>query len=252
MLRRHALATLFAATPWDRRSSFVVCHSQPIAPLFDGAHGGVVLLDRKTRRVLAAHTPHLSGPPGSTLKPFVLQTLIERGRLRPDESFPCPRDLRLRGRSFACTHPLMPAPFTVRTAIAYSCSCFVAQVASRFTPSELTRELDAWGIDSPSALGDDGIATPASLAAAYLRLAARAVPSVMAGMTDAVSYGTAQRAQVPGLTIAGKTGTARHAAWFAGFTDAVVIVVLVQGRSGGADAAPIAARILQAHTRGLL
>jgi peptidoglycan glycosyltransferase len=96
------------------------------------------------------------------------------------------------------------------------------------------------------------IATPASLAAAYTRLAARAADAVKAGMADAVAYGTAQRAQVAGLAIAGKTGSARNAAWFAGFTDSVTIAVLVQGRSGGADAAPVAARILEAHARGRL
>jgi cell division protein FtsI/penicillin-binding protein 2 len=190
--------------------------------------------------------PDLAGPPGSTLKPLVLQSLIERGRLTAEETFLCPRDLRLHGRSFACTHPPMLPPMTVRTAIAYSCNCFVAHVAVRLDAGDL----EAWGIASRSPLGEDGLATPASLAAAYARVAGRASTAVKAGMEDAVQYGTAQRAQVTGLTIAGKTGSAGRSAWFAGFTDTVVIAVLVQGRSGGADAAPVAARILEAHARG--
>lgn len=248
MLRRHAIASLCAVRAWGKDA---------LDNLFEGSHGGAVLLDRKTRRVIASRMPGMSAAPGSTLKPLVLQTLLERGRLRADETFPCSGDLRLEGRSFACTHPPVSTAMTLRTAIAYSCNCFVAHYAARF--QDLTHELDIWGLEAHrapvelQALGEEGvIATPASLAAAFARLAARAADAVKAGMADAVQYGTAQRAQVTGLAIAGKTGSARNAAWFAGFTDSVIIAVLVQGRSGGADAAPVAARILQAHARGRL
>lgn len=249
MLRRHAIATLVAAGCWGKG----------LDRIFAGAHGGAVMLDRKTRRVIVSHMSDLAAAPGSTLKPLVLQSLMERGRLHVDETFSCPGDLFLRGRSFACTHPPVPAPMTVRSAIAYSCNCFVAHVASRFASGELTRELDAWGIDAQPApvslqvLGEEGvIATPATLAAAYARLATCAANPILAGMKDAVAYGTAQRAQIPGLAVAGKTGSAGHHAWFAGFTDTVAIAVLVQGRSGGADAAPVAAKILEAQERGRL
>ena len=82
---------------------------------------------------------------------------------------------------------------------------------------------------------------------------------IVEGLEDAVEYGTAQRARVDGLAVAGKTGSIRAAggvpfAWFAGFAPSrkpeVVVTVLLQGRSGGADAAPIAARILQAWRAG--
>ena len=77
------------------------------------------------------------------------------------------------------------------------------------------------------------------------------------GMADAVSFGTAQRAQVTGLKVSGKTGSVRtpaglYLAWFAGFTDAAVVTVMLQGRSGGADAAPVAGRILEAQWKGRL
>ena len=67
MLRRDAIASLFAAGAW----------AKPLDEFFAGAHGGAVLLDRKTRRVVLAQMPDLAGPPGSTLKPLVLQTLID-------------------------------------------------------------------------------------------------------------------------------------------------------------------------------
>ena len=198
--------------------------------------------------------------------------------MRADERFPCPGELQLRGRSFACTHPRLPTPVTVRTAIAYSCNCFAAHFAARFHGDELTRALEQWGLTSRSgwfgdgegagrvwsapvelqALGEEGVlATPASLALAYSRLANRAADAVRAGLSDAVQLGTAQRAQVTGMRVAGKTGSARTAAgmyvaWFAGFTDTAVVAVMVQGKSGGGDAAPVAARVLDAHARGAL
>jgi cell division protein FtsI/penicillin-binding protein 2 len=76
-----------------------------------------------------------------------------------------------------------------------------------------------------------------------------------------VAYGTAQRARIPGATVAGKTGSVRTAAgtslaWFAGFVPSrapeVVVAVVLQGYSGGSDAAPVGGRILQAWRAGKL
>jgi cell division protein FtsI/penicillin-binding protein 2 len=272
MLRRHAIATLFAAgVSAKRMDSF-----------FADAHGAAVLVDRKSRRLLAAHTPELAAaspaPPGSTLKPLVLNALLERGRLDAADAFLCPGDLRLEGRSFACSHPPLPAPVTAPTAIAYSCNCFVAHFASRFAPGELAGLIGRWGLVSRTnwfgerevpgrawnvppgiqSLGEDGVlVTPASLALGYCRLISRAHPAVLAGMAAAVEFGTAQRARVAGLSISGKTGSVRTTsgaalAWFVGFSDTALVTVLLQARSGGSDAAPIGGRILEAHARGLL
>jgi peptidoglycan glycosyltransferase len=277
MLRRHAIASLLAAGAYTKAA-----WPKGIDRFFEGAHGASVLVDRQTRRLIAVHSPELAGasaaPPGSTLKPLVLNELLVRGQLRAGDSFPCPGQLRLEGRSFPCSHPSLPAPVTSRTAIAYSCNCFVAHYASRFRAGELASEMERWGLASrtnwfgeregagrvweapPSlqSLGEDGVlVTPASLAMAYCRFLSGAAPAVLAGMTDAVEFGTAQRAQVAGLKVAGKTGSVRtpaglHVAWFAGFTDSAVVTVMLQARSGGADAAPVAARILEAHWKGRL
>jgi cell division protein FtsI/penicillin-binding protein 2 len=76
-----------------------------------------------------------------------------------------------------------------------------------------------------------------------------------------VEYGTAQRARVGGVHIAGKTGSViaesgAPIAWFAGFMPSsapeLVVTVMLQGHSGGSDAAPIAGRILEAYRAGRL
>jgi len=244
-----------------------------------------VLLDLRNRQVLEVHRADLATqwliPPGSTLKPLSLTALLESGKLRADEKFPCPGKLIIGGRSFSCTHPPIGAPMQIATAIAYSCNCFVAHFAKRFAAGELARFLLKEGIASRSgllggaeaagealaasdedarqlqAIGEARVdVTPLGLLMAYSRLAARAAPAILDGLEGAVEYGTAQLARLPNVRVAGKTGTVLTAtgarvAWFAGFAPSrkpeVAIVAAVQGRSGGLDAAPIAGRILGAR-----
>jgi cell division protein FtsI/penicillin-binding protein 2 len=111
------------------------------------------------------------------------------------------------------------------------------------------------------ALGEEGIAvTPLELVLAYARLSLRLhdekFAPVREGLEGAVEFGTAQAAQVHGLQVAGKTGSillrsGAPAAWFAGFAPSrlprIAVVVLTPGRSGGADAAPIAARLMERY-----
>lgn len=229
-------------------------------------------------------------PPGSTLKPFVLAALIESNRLKPTEQFLCPGKLRIRSRSFDCVHPPLGSPLTVDTALAYSCNCFVAHVAERFQPGELARELGRLGLASNTglfggdeaagqirpamnpdsqriqALGEDGVKiTVAELALAYRGLALKidqpGMRAIKEGLEGAVEFGTAQNAAVPGIRTAGKTGSAVTAsgepvAWFAGFLPSAApqaaLAVMLPGKSGGADAAPIARRIFEAYRAGKL
>jgi len=176
-------------------------------------------------------------------------------------------------------------------AIAYSCNSYFAEAASRMNAAELVGALRRAGLDSPSglvkdeasgriemprdremlqleALGDRGIdVTALELLEAYRKLALRkrnglrntdGDAAVFAGLEESVAYGMAHAANVEGVKIAGKTGTAasresaRTHGFFVGYAPAegpeiVVVIYLEQGNGG--DAAGVARGIFAAATK---
>jgi cell division protein FtsI/penicillin-binding protein 2 len=241
--------------------------------------GTALLLRLRDRRLLVADGPSVAQrlvfPPGSTVKPFSLLALLESGRLTADEEYVCPQRLSIAGRSFNCSHPPLPLPMNVSRALAYSCNCAVAHFAERFRPGELSHSFQRSGLTSSvrsglagpdcllQALGEEGVQVTAWEMLGAYRLASRVrenmVAPVVEGLEGAVEFGTAQAARLEKVRVAGKTGSVRtsgngHGAWFAGFAPSwvpeVVVTVLVAGRSGGADAAPIAGRLLRHYFAG--
>lgn len=223
-----------------------------------------LLMEFGSRRIVRAEGEvRVAMAPGSTLKPLVLDSLLQSGSLTAGQGEVCPITLSIAGRQFSCVHPRLAAPLTPSSAIAYSCNNYVARAIAHAPSFDVSRALIHRGL-SPGrvrpartleqrqlqALGEWGVeTTPEELLFAYRGIAAGAHRAILEGLEGCAGYGTAQLAQVPGVRIAGKTGTAPgNAAWFAGFAPSrapkFVIVVLTGGKSGGADAAPVAARVL--------
>jgi cell division protein FtsI/penicillin-binding protein 2 len=251
----------------------------------------IAVLDVAANRLLAVRhldeAAHTLAAPGSTLKPLALYGLIAEGRWNPEQRVACNRQLVIAGHRLACTHPLSP-PFDAQEALAWSCNSYFAAVARNLQPAELGRLLRPTGLLGPAGLnrneavaefrephsaeatqlallGVEGVrVTPLELAEAYRWLAREmaahpdsdASQVVSAGLQDSASFGMAGQADLGGVAVAGKTGTAEGETtsqthgWFVGLApaanpQAVLVVYVPSGR--GADAAHVAGELL-AHS----
>jgi penicillin-binding protein 2 len=118
-----------------------------------------------------------------------------------------------------------------------------------------------------TALATDGSATTPQVVARpvertrILNLTPEQLAGVQGALADVVSRGTAAGAQVRGLTIAGKTGTAQNPpykdnAWFVGYAPAdaprIVVAIIVEEGLHGSAAARVATRIMERHLKARL
>jgi cell division protein FtsI/penicillin-binding protein 2 len=234
-----------------------------------------VVLDVRSGRLLAtvgsAEGARRSAP-GSILKPLFLTAALEQQEVLPQTTVFCRRSLHIREGNrewnLACTHPQSDVTFAAKEALAYSCNQYFAILADRIPPRQATSILESYGLalTTPTnqeqkellVLGVAGVTvSPAQMAAAYRKLALElddarapvALDAVREGLKDSVRYGMAHNAAVPGMEIAGKTGTASDAGqpwshgWFAGtarFSHEEYVVVIYLPRGNGADAAGLA------------
>jgi cell division protein FtsI/penicillin-binding protein 2 len=213
-----------------------------------GKAGAVVVVGVASGKVLAQWHLNVAAqrlePPGSTVKPFVLMDLLQKGRIDPEQHIVCRRPLYIGGKRMDCSHPVSITSLDAPDAIAYSCNTYFSTVATRLKPDELADVYKRAGftsatglaaeeasgrINAPNepaqlqlqALGEWGIqVTPLELLNAYLKLARQRLQSgsaggstapVFDGLERAVKYGVAHGAQPVGITAAGKTGTAAGA-----------------------------------------
>ena len=240
-----------------------------------GNNASAILLDATTGRTIAAFgRTDISATPGSTLKPFILLVALKAGIVTGQTTVECRGTLTIddhgHPRNLACTHPRTTTIFAAQDALAYSCNTYFARLAARMPPTQLAQSLSDFGlhtqpIDDPNqrvlqALGLSSVkVTPAQLAHAYALLARQFTSTphdpaniVHQGLLDSVRFGMADNAAVPGLTLAGKTGTASDPGqpwthgWFAGIVEnsphEVLVVYVPHG--SGADAANLARTIL--------
>lgn len=224
-----------------------------------GTAGGAAVVDIASGNVAAAagSAVQREASPGSAIKPFIAEIVLSSVRTPPP--LRCSRKLRISGRSFDCVHPVLATGLDIPSAIAYSCNSAFASLALAIPPGQLTARLREYGfrVRDPAnederrllGLGEGIRISPLGLARAYARLARKHHPAILEGMRGAVEFGSAQLAAVPGLDVAGKTGTGIDS-WFAGWAPAAApahsIAVMTAGGRGGGTAAPLAARILAA------
>lgn len=223
-------------------------------------------------------------PPGSVIKPFTLMALMEAGLVKEDSALFCPRTLRIGTHVLDCSHPRKPESLDPVMALAYSCNHFFATLSDRLPLDALPKYFSSVGFGSMTgkwmtelpgvverpqskqaatlmSIGEEGIrVTPLALAEAYrtiarpLRIpqtASGEVQLVLKGLEAVVNSGTGQAARSKYTHVAGKTGSIGGLAWFAGFFPAekpeIVIVVFLERGTGGADAAPIFARMVDGY-----
>ena len=229
-----------------------------LAHALGSSQASAVVLDLKTGSAIAAVGEPRRAAPGSTLKPLLLEYALRHGIVTPQTKVFCHRNLRVGDRSLPCTHPANDDVFTAETALAESCNTYFADLARRFSSPDLEtalretrlphRPLDRATPEERelAMLGLSGVmVTPEELARAYRDLASslEARGPVERGLAGSVNYGMANAAAVPGMTILGKTGTARNPGeswthgWFAGVLPGrLVVVVLVPSGDGGTAA----------------
>jgi cell division protein FtsI/penicillin-binding protein 2 len=234
---------------------------------------GVVVAVNTGRQFAAVGEVTLLSDPGSILKPLFLAAALEHRQVQPQTTVFCRRNLHIstgaRDWNLVCTHPELDVALAAKEALAYSCNRYFAELADRISPSQAAAVLTRYGLSHDPApltreqkellvLGVAGIfVSPAQMATAYRRLALQLDPAkshsvldaVQDGLRDSVTYGMAHNADVPGMEILGKTGTAsdagtgRSQGWFAGIAclgheQVVLVIYLPQGN--GADAARLA------------
>ncbi len=253
---------------------------------FHGISGAAVVLRVSDGQVLAAHdrktlTTRVATP-GSAIKPFTLELLLERGAVTPNQTVACRRTLNISGHRLVCSHPPQMTELDAEDALAFSCNSYFVTAVTRLRPGELERRFQQLNLTQTTgllpgegagriapertvedrellAVGAAGIqVTPLELASAYLQMARwpRAKPTsaqavVLAGLRAAAARGLAQGAQPNGLTVAAKTGTAADPrnpqthAWLAGFAPAEhpeIVVVVFVERGRGSTEAAAIAR----------
>jgi penicillin-binding protein 2 len=103
----------------------------------------------------------------------------------------------------------------------------------------------------------DGLITRARIERRHVAIDQHHLDLVRAGLTGVVAGGTGSAAFVPGINVAGKTGTTEHTggadhAWFACYAgrtapEVVIVVLIENGGKGGAIAAPVAGGLIRQY-----
>lgn len=223
--------------------------------------------------------------PGSTIKPFVAATAIDAGLINASKTYDCSSPYVIDGQKFVNADPKVQS-LTLMDAITKSENTCLIKVAEEIGSDAMRKKLSEFGFDMKSwwkpnhsqnvqlanaAIGVSIPVTLDSLTKAYMTLANKGhsrtaqvvskstADSVTKILQNVVKEGTGKQALIPGIPVAGKTGTlveqnkGTHLALFGGYLPAdapryVILVILEEGHKtvngktvtqGGEIAAPV-------------
>lgn len=229
--------------------------------------------------------------PGSTIKPFIAAAAIDSGKSSESKQYDCPSSYHIDGMTFT-NYNDQKNTISLTDALAKSVNTCLIKVAQDTGSTVIRKKLEAFGFDmngwrksnqddnlqlAKVSLGEDIPATVEALTKSFAILAnkghvsgkndepvisERTANSVTRMLEKSVQTGTGKKAAIPGISVAGKTGTVsegvniaegKHLSLFAGYVPAnkpqyVMLVIIEDGylnkkgsalTSGGELAAPV-------------
>ncbi len=278
-------------------------HAQHRVDLAEGPQGAVVVLDNRTRRVLAMvggyssrvgdfnRATQAKRQPGSTFKPLVYAAALDSGTYTAATIVNDAPEVYELWKPQNYKKGKFEGPVRLRHALAKSINTVAIRVLNDVGIERVVELAGDMGIESklPASLSlalGSGEVTPLELTNAFATLAAggvamppRFVTAVDGGeitppqgqdvlspevayvalhmMTSVVQEGTARRARVLKMPVAGKTGTSNDArdAWFMGMTPSYTVGVwmgfddnrpLGRKEAGGHTALPVFIELMKA------
>lgn len=243
--------------------------------------GTILVMDVKSSKILAVTNPETAfkktHPPGSIFKIISAYTMLEEG-INPNSYITCKNFYKDENYSFSCSLPGGHGKVNLTRALSHSCAVYFYKNSKFINPEKLINFAKKFGIKNAKLPEDkkeylelligEGRCiqtTPLEVALMmrhvvledtgnkknYFRL-------IKGSLLEAVELGTAKKAKVEELDIAGKTGTAtnlRNASkfhgWFAGFApirypEIIVVVFLMEGH-GYLETSEIAGRVFKEY-----
>lgn len=225
--------------------------------------------------------------PGSTIKPFIAAAAIDSGNSSETKNYDCHSPYYIEGKTFTNYNSNIESA-SLAEAIAKSINVCLIRVSQETGLTVIRKKLTEFGFDTNTwwqadrsddlqlamaSLGENIPVTIESLTKSYAILANKGhsfdkgnraiisettITSINHMLENAVTNGTGKLAGIPGISVAGKTGTViankdKHLALFAGYVPAdnpryVLLVVIEEGyfskkgktlTSGGELAAPV-------------
>ncbi|HAT1867322.1 M56 family metallopeptidase [Legionella pneumophila] len=229
--------------------------------------------------------------PGSTIKPFIAAAAIDSGHSSETKTYDCHSPYHIEGKTFTDLNPNVGSA-SLKEVIAKSNNVCLIKVSQETGAPVIRKTLAEFGLDmntwwqtnqnenlqlAMASVGENVPVTIESLTKSYAILAnkgrrfdGRGTPVISETTSDSVTHmlenavtnGTGKLAVIPGIAVAGKTGTVaeninfakgKHLALFAGYVPAnapryVMLVVIEEGylnkngktlTAGGELAAPV-------------